>query len=95
MGNTTVVGSYPSGASYYGALDMAGNVWEWAADWYDPGYYSIAPYCNPTGPTSGDKKVLRGGSWEHDRVFARTSFRSGYAPDFRYYNTGFRLARTP
>ncbi len=95
VGATTIVGNYPSGVSPYGALDMAGNVWEWASDWYDPGYYSASPAQNPTGPATGTKRVLRGGSWEHDRSFVRTSFRTGYTPDFRYYNTGFRPARSP
>ncbi len=61
-GDTTEVGSYPSGASPYGALDMAGNVWEWVADWYDSGYYGNAPSENPQGPSSGGYRVLRGGS---------------------------------
>jgi formylglycine-generating enzyme required for sulfatase activity len=63
VGLTTEVGSYPAGASLYGVLDMAGNVWEWVADWYDPGYYSQSPTRNPPGPDSGELRVLRGGSW--------------------------------
>ena len=63
VGRTTEVGSYPAGASWVGALDMAGNVWEWVADWYDRDYYDISPAANPAGPASGGVKVLRGGSW--------------------------------
>jgi formylglycine-generating enzyme required for sulfatase activity len=55
------VGFYPSGASPYGVMDMAGNVWEWVNDWYDGSYYSVSPGSNPQGPTMGSKRVLRGG----------------------------------
>ena len=63
VGDTTAVGSYPSGASPYGALDMAGNVWEYTADWYDENYYANSPYSNPQGPASGEYRVTKGGSW--------------------------------
>ena len=62
-GETKPVGSFPAGASPYGALDMAGNVWEWVGDWYDGGYYSQSPSENPQGPDSGEYRVIRGGSW--------------------------------
>ncbi len=71
--STQPVGKYPAGASPYGALDMAGNVWQWCADWYDEDYYRFAPARNPTGPASGQHRVLRGGSWECDLP---TMFRS-------------------
>jgi formylglycine-generating enzyme required for sulfatase activity len=68
---TAPVGSYPAGASPYGALDMAGNVWEWVSDSYAPDYYSNSPYRNPKGPQGDDYiELTRGGSW-----LSRTSFR--------------------
>ena len=70
-GETTwPVGSKPRGASPYGALDMAGNVWEWVSDWYDPNYYAYSPYENPTGPdgpVDDHLGVRRGGSFNRDQ----------------------------
>jgi formylglycine-generating enzyme required for sulfatase activity len=66
VGDTSAVGSYPAGASPYGALDMAGNVWEWVNDWWDEYYYSVSPYSNPPGPATGTRRVLRGGGWRYD-----------------------------
>jgi len=61
--STWPVGSFPTGASVYGVLDMAGNVWQWCADWDDPDYYANSPSTNPPGPTIGIYRALRGGSW--------------------------------
>ncbi len=61
--STWPVGSFPAGVSWCGAHDMAGNVWEWCADWYQSEYYKTAPARNPTGPATGTFRVLRGGSW--------------------------------
>ena len=88
--DVVVVGSYPSGASPYGALDMAGNVWEWTADWYSSNYYSQSPSENPTGPGTGTKRVLRGGSWNYDAPGARTSYRFSKDPTTSSYDIGFR-----
>ncbi len=93
---TAPVGSYPAGASPYGALDMAGNVWEWVADWYDGNYYANSPSRNPTGPDSGDARVLRGGSWFNFGYFVRAAFRVRDVPDIRGDFVGFRcLAPSP
>ena len=90
---TAPVGSYPAGASPYGALDMAGNVWEWAADWYDEDYYSRSPQRNPKGPGSGESRVLRGGSWFNLSGLVRSAFRSYFVPANSLGNVGFWCAQ--
>lgn len=95
VGDTSQVGSYPSGASPYGALDMAGNVWEWVNDWYQSDYYSNSPYANPTGPESGEVKLLRGGSWDYSDHTLRVAVRGLAYPQDRYYMMGIRCAYTP
>jgi formylglycine-generating enzyme required for sulfatase activity len=93
-GTTTPVGSYPAGESPYGALDLAGNVWEWTSSLCKP-----YPYCADDGreaAASGDARVQRGGSWDSNARFARAAYRIGDQPggayiDFDLY--GFRVAR--
>ena len=98
VGDTSQVGSYPAGASPDGALDMVGNVWEWVADWYDEDYYSTYPVdgwpSNPSGPTSGVYKVLRGGSWVYNWNDVRAANRSRNNPDNFHNDYGFRCAST-
>lgn len=91
-GDTTEVGKYPNGASPYGALDMAGNVWEWVSDWYSKTYYDSSPVSNPLGPETGEYRFLRGGSWEFDDYFLRSAYRDRYIPGLKYNNVGFRCA---
>jgi formylglycine-generating enzyme required for sulfatase activity len=92
MGDTTKVGSYESGKSPYGIYDLAGNVWEWLADWYDRSYYANSPFSNPLGPSSGHYRVLRGGSVQN-YVNIRSADRSFYIPDYSSDGVGFRCAR--
>ncbi len=90
VGDTARVGSYPSGASPYGVLDMAGNVWEWVFDWYDQDFYRRSPDRNPTGPPSGSSRVLRGGSWEDDTDLVRSPNRNFNDPHSSTTTWGFR-----
>ena len=87
--STWPVGSFPAGAGWCGARDLAGNVFEWCADWYGP--YSMTPVTNPTGPATGDYRVLRGGSWGSGGPwFFRAAYRGGIDPWGRVGGMGFR-----
>ncbi len=92
-GDTTAVGSYPSGASPYGALDMLGNVWEWTSDWLSDDYYSLSPRSNPAGPASGEYIVWRGGSFGSVARVVRVSNRYGGSINYRKDSLGFRCVR--
>ena len=91
--DTAPVGHYEAGKSPYGAYDMAGNVWEWVADWHDTDYYSKGPEGNPQGPDSGEYRVLRGGSWDDDANDVRAATRFEYTPV--YADVGVRCAASP
>ncbi|MFH0801739.1 MAG: SUMF1/EgtB/PvdO family nonheme iron enzyme [bacterium] len=90
---TMPVGSFPTGESPFGNLDMAGNVAEWCADWYEESYVG-SPASNPRGPVAGSYRVLRGGSWVNTSPDSfRCAARMSYLPNLRYFFAGFRCAR--
>ena len=88
------VNRYDRGVSPYGVYQMAGNVGEWVADWFDPLYYRQGPDRNPPGPARGEQKVFRGGSWNEDPEVARSAGRGAKAPDEWSYLIGFRCAKS-
>jgi formylglycine-generating enzyme required for sulfatase activity len=90
---TAPVASFEAGRSAYGVSDMAGNVWEWVADWYAADYYSHSPTNNPAGPASGEMRSLRGGSWVASQLVFRTFNRNGLDPTRSATGLGFRCAQ--
>jgi len=88
------IGTFEEGKSPYGIYDMAGNVWEWVSDWYDYNYYKTSPSQNPTGPSSGGTKVIRGGAWNSSPRAIRSANRSLISPTDQGLD-GFRCAKTP
>jgi formylglycine-generating enzyme required for sulfatase activity len=86
------VGSYPEGESWVGAMDMAGNVWELVSDWN--GAYPDEPQVNPKGPTTGVRRVARGGSWHTSPDHTRSAIRTNLGIDEFYDHVGFRCARS-
>ncbi|UCH93309.1 MAG: SUMF1/EgtB/PvdO family nonheme iron enzyme [Candidatus Aminicenantes bacterium] len=94
IGHTTPVNAYPQGKSLYGCFDMAGNVWEWCADWFDENNDKTGPGSSLKGPKYGTTRIARGGSWFIDSRNCRASNRTGNSPDYRFHSLGFRLARS-
>ncbi len=92
-GGPTKVGAFAEGASPYGVMDMAGNVWEWVNDWYDNKYYSHSPSQDPKGPQSSAGRIVRGGCWINNPTMIRCAerdYRRLPHTDLRYF--GFRCA---
>ncbi|MDE3089676.1 MAG: SUMF1/EgtB/PvdO family nonheme iron enzyme [Chloroflexota bacterium] len=110
IGDTSQVGVYPKTTSQYGATDMSGNIWNWVNDWYQEDYYSVSPYANPQGPssgmlTTGDNcdycRVARGGGFSFTDNYSRTSYRGRFHPegdftvtDTAHHDIGIRCARS-
>jgi sulfatase modifying factor 1 len=88
---TTAVGSFPPNG--YGLYDMAGNVWEWVADYYHEGYYKTSPARNPPGPEDGKFKVIRGGGWHSGPFCNRVYYRQALPPHWVDFAVGFRCVK--
>jgi formylglycine-generating enzyme required for sulfatase activity len=94
---TSPVGTFPCGASPYGAMDMAGNAWEWCEDWWDDKYYAVSPKKNPHGPPKSPRgrRCMRGGTWKYEvAFFVTTTNRSHTFPNKRTPWVGFRCAKS-
>jgi formylglycine-generating enzyme required for sulfatase activity len=89
---TSPVTYFENGRGPNGLYDMAGNVWEWVADWFDPDYYTQSPGSNPAGPAEGSAKVVRGGSWYDTGNFTASAVRFPSSPDNTDKTIGFRCA---
>jgi formylglycine-generating enzyme required for sulfatase activity len=89
---TSRVAFYP--ANNFGLFDMHGNVWEWCSDYYGEAYYAKAPSRNPSGPSDGEFRVVRGGSWRNHAGTCRSAYRNALVPHNRDPYTGFRVAAT-
>jgi formylglycine-generating enzyme required for sulfatase activity len=95
LGDTVAVGSNLAGASPYGVLDLAGNVWEWLFDSWSEGYYSNSPSRNPKGPPDNGGHVVRGGTWSDTALSVRVSLRNFAWYTLQAHNLGARCAMTP
>jgi len=93
-GGTVPIASCPDGASPYGILDLAGNVWEWCEDFDDPAFYEDGPPNNPLNRSTGHRLVMRGGSYLFGPDALRTYARTSFEPHYRFAGGGFRCARS-
>lgn len=94
-GDTLPVESFPQGASPFGVLNLAGNVWEWTADWYHQDYYSVSPAENPQGPERGGTKVVHGGGFDYSWERMRVAYTSDHDPREHKISFGFRCVMDP
>lgn len=94
IGEPVSVYRYPGGASPYGALNMAGNVREWLADWFDKNYYLVTPYENPTGPEAGIERSMRSGAYDADANEIYSTSRYKHEPQSAGLSRGFRCAES-
>jgi len=92
-GDTEAVTSREGGKAACGALNLAGNVWEWVADGFDPGYYASSPTSDPKGPTSASLKVARGGGFNSSAETLKAYYRIGYSEGTALSYLGFRCAK--
>jgi sulfatase modifying factor 1 len=87
---TEVVGT--QAANSFGLFDIGENIHEWCSDWFQADYYAVSPERNPQGPSSGERKASRGGSWRHHVKISRCAARASIPPGFQYADYGFRVA---
>jgi formylglycine-generating enzyme required for sulfatase activity len=92
VGDTEKAGSYEAGASAFGVLDMAGNVFEWVSDHYQQTYYETSPLVNPEGPSDGTNQIARGGAWNSNDNIIRAANRTQMDAISFSNNVGFRCA---
>lgn len=89
--HTEPVNKYTNGQSWVFTFNMAGNVWEWCADWHDDGYYKQRIKDNPTGPATGTERCARGGSFDNDSILLRAGYRNKSDPTFQFSAVGVRV----